>query len=96
MSPSPGEPLQAELTQPHKDAGNMRSGKEIRVNPPDPQNPRSIEVDGAWPVETDIYILPDGRVVVADLPAELAGVLARLGQVEPCEIADYDRTDSAA
>ena len=25
-----------------------------------------------WPVETDIYILPDGQIVVADLPAELA------------------------
>ena len=96
MSPSPGEPLQADLTQPRKDAGSAQSGKEIRVNPPHPQNPRSIDATGAWPVETDIYILPDGRVVVADLPAELAGVLARLGQVEPCEIADYDRTDSAA
>ena len=96
MSPSPGEPLQAELTQPRKDAESAQSGKEIRVNPPDPQNLRSIDATGAWPVETDIYILPDGRVVVADLPAELAGVLARLGQVEPCEIADYDRTDSAA
>lgn len=36
----------------------------------------------AWPllpVETEIYILPDGRVVVADLPAELAPLLAALG-----------------
>lgn len=47
-------------------------------------------------METEIYILPDGRVVVADLPAELAGALARLGQIEPCEIADYDRTHSVA
>ncbi len=31
------------------------------------------------PVETEIYILPDGRVVVADLPAELAPLLAALG-----------------
>ncbi len=96
MSPSPGELLKAELTQPHKDAGNPQSGKEIRVHPPDPQNPRAIDAPGAWPVETDIYLLPDGRVVVADLPAELTGALARLGQVEPCEIANYDRTDSAA
>lgn len=96
MSLSPGEPLQAELTQPRSDAVNTQSTEEIRVTPPHPQNPRAIDATGAWPVETDIYILPDGRVVVADLPAELAGVLARLGQVEPCEIADYDRTDSAA
>lgn len=53
----------------------------------------------AWPplpVETDIYILPDGRVIVADLPQELAARLANLGHVEPCEITDHDRTDSAA
>ena len=41
------------------------------------------EVAGpAWPllpVETEIYILPDGRVIVADLPAELAPLLAALG-----------------
>lgn len=36
----------------------------------------------AWPllpVETEIYILPDGRVIVADLPAELAPLLVSLG-----------------
>lgn len=36
----------------------------------------------AWPllpVETEIYILPDGRVVVADLPAELSSLLTTLG-----------------
>lgn len=36
----------------------------------------------AWlllPVETEIYILPDGRVIVADLPVELAPLLAALG-----------------
>lgn len=40
----------------------------------------------ALPVETDIYILPDGSVVVADLPAELAPLVAQLGAPEPCEI----------
>lgn len=48
------------------------------------------------PVETDIYILPDGRVIVADLPAELAARLPSLGAVEPCEITTYDHTDPAA
>ena len=48
------------------------------------------------PVETDIYILPDGRIVVADLPAELVEVLPRLGLVEPCEIPDHDSTDPTA
>ena len=28
-----------------------------------------------FPTETEIYILPDGRIIVADLPAELAGLL---------------------
>lgn len=47
------------------------------------------------PVETDIYILPDGRVIVADLPAELAARLPQLGQVEPCEITNHDHSDPA-
>jgi hypothetical protein len=38
------------------------------------------------PTETEIYILPDGRVVVADLPAELAALVAQLGVVEPCAV----------
>ncbi len=96
MSPSPGDPVQVELTQRRRDAGCTHSAEELHVNPPHPQNPCSIDATGAWPVETEIYILPDGRVVVADLPAELAGALARLGQIEPCEIADYDRTHSVA
>ena len=43
----------------------------------------------AWPllpVETEIYILPDGRVIVADLPAELAPLLAALGVTAPVEV----------
>lgn len=46
-------------------------------------------VDDAWPllpVETEIYILPDGRVIVADLPAELASLLAALGVTAPVEV----------
>jgi hypothetical protein len=48
------------------------------------------DVSAEWPslpTETDIYILPDGRVVIADLPAELAGLAVALGAVESCEIA---------
>jgi hypothetical protein len=41
----------------------------------------------ALPVETEIYLLPDGRVVVADLPAELVPLLEQLGVVLPCAIA---------
>jgi hypothetical protein len=41
------------------------------------------------PTETEIYILPDGRVVIADLPAELAPLAAALGAVEACEIAPH-------
>lgn len=49
----------------------------------------------AWPllpVETEIYILPDGRVVIADLPAELAPVVAALGLPTPCAIAAADES----
>ncbi len=38
------------------------------------------------PTETEIYILPDGRVVIADMPAELNELVAQLGPVEPCAI----------
>ncbi len=43
-----------------------------------------------FPTETEIYLLPDGRVVIADLPAELADALARLGSVEPCALPHAD------
>ena len=42
--------------------------------------------DASWPAmptETEIYILPDGRIIIADLPAELAPLLAELGAAEP-------------
>jgi hypothetical protein len=32
-----------------------------------------------WPVETEIYILPGGEIVVADLPQELAARLQAAG-----------------
>ncbi len=42
--------------------------------------------DMLFPTETEIYLLPDGRIVVADLPAELADAIASLGTVEPCDV----------
>jgi hypothetical protein len=51
----------------------------------------------AWsqlPTETDIYILPDGRVVIADLPVELTSIPSALGVVEACEIAPDAEPDS--
>jgi hypothetical protein len=48
----------------------------------------------ALPTETDIYILPDGRVVIADLPAALAGLAAALGAAEACEIHQDGQPDS--
>ncbi len=46
----------------------------------------------ALPTETEIYILADGRVVIADLPAELAPMAARLGTAEPCALAPAAET----
>lgn len=40
----------------------------------------------ALPTETEIYILPDGRVIVADMPYELATLVEALGITEPCEV----------
>ena len=53
----------------------------------------TVETTPIWPAmptETEIYILPDGRVVIADLPIELAALFAELGAAEPCEIAAVD------
>lgn len=39
------------------------------------------EQKDSWPglpTETEIYILPNGEIVVADLPAELAALLAQV------------------
>jgi hypothetical protein len=40
---------------------------------PEPESNRAWP---ALPTETEIYILPNGEIVVADLPSELAEVLA--------------------
>jgi hypothetical protein len=52
-----------------------------------PNNP-AVQPWPLLPVETEIYILPDGRVVVADLPAELASLLALLGRATPTAISE--------
>ncbi len=44
-----------------------------------------VPESAAWPQlpnETEIYILPDGQVIIADLPGELMGLAANLGQVQ--------------
>ena len=54
--------------------------------------------DDAWaalPTETDIYLLPDGRVVIADLPAELTDLAHALGRAEPCAVSDGDVNTSS-
>ena len=51
------------------------------------------EAGPGLPTETDIYILPDGRVVIADLPAELAPLAAALGAVESDESAPHAQPD---
>lgn len=42
--------------------------------------PLASELDApGFPTETEIYLLPDGRVVIADLPAELGALVERVG-----------------
>lgn len=48
-------------------------------------NPNAA-VTSSFATETEIYLTSDGRIVIADLPAELVELLASWGQVEPCEI----------
>ena len=45
----------------------------------DANNPRTENaMQGQFPAETEIYILPDGQVIVADLPVELLASLVGL------------------
>ena len=46
------------------------------------------------PIETEIYLLPDGQVVVADMPAELAALAEQLGVVAPCSTSALDDSQS--
>ena len=45
------------------------------------------------PTETELYILPDGQVVIADLPVELQPLLAALGRPVASEIEPLPRHD---
>lgn len=49
----------------------------------------------ALPTETEIYILPDGEIVIADLPAELAEALTHFikQQVEDSTTAQVSDDD---
>ncbi len=66
---------------------NITNAKAMPMLPSTPIDPliSADATDTNWPAmptETEIYILPDGRIVIADLPAELAPLLAELGQTE--------------
>lgn len=67
------------------------SRKAIPTSPPaTAEIDASVAESAGWPAmptETEIYILPDGRVVIADLPAELAPVLVELGVSDPGPLA---------
>jgi hypothetical protein len=45
-------------------------------------DPASDEYWPRLPTETEIYILPSGEIVVADMPAELAAQIARLASLQ--------------
>ena len=53
----------------------------VSANSPEPAETEPFRL----PVETEIYILPDGRVIVADLPAQLADLPAALGPADETE-----------
>ena len=55
-----------------------------------PDSPASLDEWVPLPTETEIYILPNGRVVIADLPLELGPLAEALGTTEACEIVEKD------
>ena len=52
--------------------------------------------DPLFPTETEIYLLPSGDVIVADLPAELDAAISTLGERLPDEREAFLVTDDAA
>jgi hypothetical protein len=56
---------------------------------PLPTSDGPMESQADWPLmptETEIYIMPDGQVVFADLPVELSELVEQLGDVEPSAV----------
>jgi len=47
--------------------------------------PDSDDTMPSMPTETEIYILPNGEIIVADLPAELATQIAQFLHLESIE-----------
>ena len=67
------------------------------IETPSSEGTQSANGTADWPLlptETEIYILPDGRVVIADLPAELAALAVTLGAPEACEVPPHAKPDS--
>jgi hypothetical protein len=62
---------------------------------PDHHSPPTEET-ALFPIETEIYILPDGRVIFADLPAEMADLASQLGSMEPSAVELDDSLDDAS
>ncbi len=61
-------------------ASTLPSASEGSDGPaPGPSAGQSDE-DALFPAETEIYILPDGKVIIADMPAELAHLPSLLGR----------------
>jgi hypothetical protein len=50
----------------------------------------------ALPTETEIYILPNGEIVVADLPAELAAQLSMLSPTSFQGVGDEESSSPAS
>ncbi|MEX1019885.1 MAG: hypothetical protein WDZ49_09520 [Litorilinea sp.] len=67
---------------------------------PSPQDAAATSGDpfAALPTETEIYILPGGEIVIADLPAELAGLLSGAAVVDAgvvdAELVDAELVDA--
>lgn len=63
----------------------MRRATQI-ISMSETSNEAAQAADSPWPLlptETEIYILPSGQVVFADLPAELAALATDLGTEAP-------------
>jgi len=52
------------------------------MSTPPADDPLTTVEDFAFPTETEIYILPSGEIVVADLPTELDAAVSALGKRE--------------
>jgi hypothetical protein len=73
----------------------MDTNLPVSTQQSNPQNEPSGDPFALLPTETEIYILPGGEIIVADLPIELAARLEQLRSTTAPALLDTSHIDIA-